>query len=83
LIQYKCNKKKPYIKINILENINLRSKDYHLDHMVSKCYGFNNKISPSIIGSIHNLKIISAHENLSKQKNCSIDISELLDNFNK
>jgi hypothetical protein len=65
------------LQLNKLENIELRNNNYHLDHMVSKCYGFNKNIPAKIIGSIHNLKIITSNENLSKQKKCSLTLEEL------
>lgn len=74
--------------LHILENIDLRGhygknkNAYHLDHMYSIHYGFINCIPPWIIGSIHNLRMIPAHENLgSKNKLCSITIDELLNKF--
>jgi len=71
------------LQLNKLENIELRSREYHLDHKVSKCYGFNNNISAKIIGSINNLEIITANENLSKQKHCSMDIDDLIRKIKK
>lgn len=70
------------LQLNKLDNIELRGKEYHLDHMISKCYGFNNNISSKIIGSIYNLKIIPSSENLSKQKKCSITLEELNNKIN-
>jgi len=52
-----------------LENVNLRGKGvdaYHLDHLVSIKYGFDNGIPPSIIGSIHNLRFIPGIDNIRK-----------------
>jgi len=62
-----------------LDDIEKRSREFHLDHRVSICYGFNHNISPEIIGSIHNLEIISASENCSKCVNNSIDPKELME----
>jgi len=71
------------LQLNKLENIELRGIEYHLDHMISKCYGFNNNIDSKIIASVHNLKIITASENYSKQKHCSQTIDELLEKIKK
>ena len=67
------------LQLNNLDNIESRGIDFHLDHMVSKCYGFNNNIEPKTIASIHNLKIVTATENSSKQKKCSQTIEELFE----
>ncbi len=50
----------------------------HIDHKVSKLYGFQNNVPYYIIGSIHNLEMIHESENCSKQHNNSIDCSELV-----
>jgi hypothetical protein len=62
-----------------LDDINKRSRKFHLDHKVSICYGYNNDISPFVIGSIYNLKIIPASVNTSKQENCSMCVDKLIE----
>jgi len=58
--------------LHILENSNkLRGRcgvqgAYQLDHILSKKYGFENNISPEIIGNINNLRFIPWKENRSK-----------------
>jgi hypothetical protein len=54
---------------------------YNLDHLVSVYDGFQNNIPTYIIGSINNLKYIPWEENLSKNKNSSIEIRDLLESF--
>ena len=72
------------IKIHGLNNIELRNKsDFHLDHKVSICFGFNNNILPEVIGSIYNLEIIPAYDNLSKNTNNSIKPEKLLEIINE
>ncbi len=68
-----------------LEGLCLRSRNagYSLDHKISKCYGFNNGISPKIIGNIHNLQIIPIKDNCSKGANCSIQLNQLLNKIKK
>lgn len=66
------------LQYNNLDKIELRGKDYHLDHKISKCYGFNNNIDVKIISNIHNLEIITASDNLSKQRHCSQSLDELI-----
>jgi hypothetical protein len=54
-----------------------RSENFHLDHMISKYFGFLNGIPPEIIGHPCNLKLIPRIENCSKRANCSITLEEL------
>jgi hypothetical protein len=44
------------------------SESYHLDHIISIWYGFNNNIHPKLIGSMENLRFIPGTENLKKNK---------------
>lgn len=53
---------------------------YQLDHKVSIKYGFENNISPSIIGHITNLEMIPWELNRSKDINNSISL-EMLNKF--
>lgn len=54
---------------------------YQVDHMFSKFYGFKYNILPHIIGSIHNLAVITEKENSSKGRKCSITLDELFFRF--
>lgn len=54
---------------------------YQVDHMFSKFYGFKYNIPPHIIGSIHNLAVITEKENASKGRKCSITLDELFFKF--
>jgi hypothetical protein len=58
--------------LSLLENSSKRGKAgvngaYHLDHIISVKYGFDNNISPIIIGSKENLRFISWEENYKKR----------------
>ncbi|RTI53649.1 hypothetical protein [Campylobacter jejuni] len=55
----------------------------HVDHMVSKFFGFHNNILPQIIGSVYNLDVIDASKNISKNTKNSMDIDELFNNYFK
>jgi len=61
---------KKSLKNNYLLNYDKRGRiengGWHLDHIVSIIYGFRNKILPKKIGSIENLRMISAQDNLLK-----------------
>lgn len=67
-----------------LKDIELRGEEfgYDLDHMVSKIYGFKNKIEPEIIGHISNLKIITSSDNSRKRHKLSKDISTIIESCN-
>ena len=61
-----------------VDNINLRSINYHLDHIIPIQYGFVNYIPPKIIGIYKNLNIITAKENFTKCNNITDKAKELL-----
>ncbi len=68
--------------LSVLPNIEKRAAvehegAYHLDHMFSIHEGFLQGIQPWVIGSIKNLCMIPAIENLSKNSKCSISFEEL------
>jgi hypothetical protein len=69
--------------LKFIKDIDLRGKNYHLDHKFSISRGFKRGIIPSIIGSIINLEIISARENLTKNFYCSITEEELFECYFK
>lgn len=66
------------IKKYNLENIHLRSSDYHIDHIYSIAQGFKNNIPIYLISNINNLRILEASINKQKQTRCDIDIETLL-----
>lgn len=51
---------------------------YHIDHMFSIMNGYKNQVSPLLIGSKYNLKMIPWKDNLSKHSSSSISFNELL-----
>jgi len=57
--------------IELLKDYDKRSKyGYHLDHIISKAYGFKHNIPPYIIGDISNLQMLLTNENTSKKSKC-------------
>ena len=66
-----------------INNLELRSREWHLDHRFSICEGFKNNIPPYIIGSHYNLEVIDGIENMKKQERCSITIEELTGRYFK
>lgn len=66
----------------VIDPNNIRSVDFHLDHRVSKCYGFMNKIHPIYIASLYNLEMKSRHENCKKQEDndmCPLRLQQSVD----
>lgn len=53
-----------------LDNINLRGKTHHLDHIYPISKGFKNNISENLIGHISNLQILSKRDNFLKATKC-------------
>jgi hypothetical protein len=66
---------------NFVENLDLRSRNFHLDHKYSIKMGFLNDIDPKIIGSVVNFEIVPAKVNLNKKAKCSISKTQLLKNY--
>lgn len=60
-----------------IKDFHLRGFSYHLDHKYSISDGFENNISPKIIGHWRNLQIIPKFENESKGSSSCITIEEL------
>lgn len=55
---------------------------YHIDHIYSIKHGYQNKISPLIIGRIENLRMIPWRENVAKHSSSDISIEELYQKTN-
>jgi hypothetical protein len=60
----------------------LRSKEVHIDHMVSIVYGFMNNIPIYLIGDITNLRMMDGKANISKNCDNHITFDELLERYN-
>lgn len=59
---------------------------YHLDHIMSIKWGFENNINPELISHPSNLRMITEFENISKSDRCDLTEQEFYDNiemFNK
>lgn len=69
--------------LNTLENYDKRGTEYHLDHKFSMHEGFRMRVSSEIVGNITNLRMITAQENLTKNKNCSITLQQLLEEYDE
>ena len=64
-----------------IENSNLRSNNFHLDHIYSISEGFRHNIPYQVIGHFTNLRIISATENCSKQGKCHKTLTLLYEDY--
>jgi len=86
-IEFKKYRRKVYYWTNknnltSLPNNDKRSKNgFHLDHKYSITEGFNQKVPPEVIGSIHNLEFIPAISNVKKGIKCSITLEVLYELF--
>ncbi len=60
-----------------------RDRQNHLDHVLSILDGFNNKIPPNIMGSIHNLRIIPGVDNRKKSYKSEQTPEELIRKYNE
>jgi hypothetical protein len=66
---------------NLIDPDNLRGPNWHLDHIYSVKVGFINNVDPQVIGSVHNLRIISSTSNIQKNIRCDIELEELLGRY--
>lgn len=58
-----------------------RDKNNHLDHILSIVEGFKNNVSPEVMGSIYNLRIIPSNENRKKSFKSHITSGELIEAY--
>lgn len=71
-----------YYSYNRINPTNLtRGKEYHLDHIFSRREGFDNDISPKIIGHWTNLILLPAKDNNGKGPKCNKTIYELYTDY--
>jgi hypothetical protein len=66
-----------------IKDIELRGKDFHLDHKFSIIEGFRKNIDPKFIGHWKNLEILPRLVNNKKLGKCSITLNELLTEIQK
>jgi len=70
---------------NVINPNNLkRSRNcFQLDHKFSIVQGFIDNVDIEIMSSVPNLEMLSAHDNNSKNKKCSISKDRLIDEYRK
>lgn len=81
LLVSRYTKKSVLLYGDLVENLEFRSMNYHLDHKYSIKMGFLNDIDPKIIGSVVNFEIVPAKINLTKKAKCTITKKQLLKNY--
>ena len=64
-----------------IDNDNLRSKEWHLDHIYSVIEGYLNDVPPEVIACKSNLRIIEGKENISKNRRCCITLEALYEEY--
>lgn len=72
--------------LSLLENSHKRgmsgiSGKYHLDHIISIRFGFDNNIDPEIIGDIKNLRFIPWKQNLKKSSKHTAESADMMQYF--
>lgn len=67
---------------HLLDNIELRGTDYHLDHIIPISFGYNHYLDPSLISDISNLRIIDAKFNMNKCAQITPEVESKMLEFN-
>ena len=65
-----------------VKDIEKRGKDFHLDHIIPIKIGYKYNISPQIIGSLDNLRIIDFKSNMHKLNRITDDTLKVLSLYN-
>ena len=67
-----------------MNNLSIAGKldAWHIDHRFSILKGYQQKISPLVIGHLSNLQMLPWKDNISKHSKCSISLDELFVNCN-
>lgn len=65
-----------------VKDIDKRSKEFHLDHIIPVNYAYLHGIDFSVVGSIENLQIISMQENFKKGSLLTGKVKETFSFFN-
>jgi len=67
--------------IKIIDPGKIRSKEYHLDHILSVRGGYSDAIDPIILAHPANLRMIPAKVNMAKGRKCHVYLKELKKNI--
>lgn len=78
IVTYLTEKLRKELSKNYITGLAGTEQAWHIDHKYSILKGYQNKISPMVIGNRNNLAMIPWEENLEKHTDCSILLDELL-----
>ena len=67
--------------IPLVPDSHLRSSDYHIDHIVPISYGFTHGIPVELMAGVDNLQVLSARENVLKNKHITDKALDLLSSW--
>jgi hypothetical protein len=67
--------------MHLVKDIEIRSKDFHLDHIYSIRRGFADGVPATIIASVVNLRIIPQTVNNKKYSRCDITLKDLYERY--
>ena len=59
-----------------------RDRQNHLDHILSIVDGFKNNVDPIVMGSLHNIRIITGAANRKKSYKSDITVEKLMEKYN-
>ena len=80
VVLYLTNKHRSNLVNGYVTGLAGKENAWHIDHMFSILKGYQQQVSPFVIGHLTNLRMIPWQDNLSKSATCSISMEELLNN---
>lgn len=80
IVVYLTNKHRSNLVNGYVTGLAGKENAWHIDHMFSILKGYQQQVSPFVIGHLANLRMIPWQANLSKSATCSISIAELINN---
>lgn len=78
IVTYLTEKFRKEITTGYITGLAGKDNAWHIDHQFSILKGYQQKVSPLVIGHKNNLKMIPWKDNISKHSKCSIDLDNLL-----
>lgn len=80
VVQYLTEKHREALTRGFVTGLAGTQNAWHIDHIFSVLKGYQNNISPFVIGHITNLQMLPWEDNLSKHSSCNITIDKLFEN---
>lgn len=78
IVLYLTNKHRAGLTDGYITGLAGKQDAWHIDHMFSILKGYQQQVSPFVIGHLNNLRMIPWQDNLSKSSTCSISVEELI-----